>query len=234
MARSTPALQRAAAVPLPETPAGALYSYTPKPTTIGLGAPSTPRTPASMAQTSDSPLTFTATAAASTSKTPRSIPLPETPEGARPYAVQLATPEQGERRSEMMSTPGREAFRSEMTTPVTGHRLLPTPRSALRSSSKPPMSANARRKSARGFLAPFLPAPPSTKRKSVVFDEQLYIQEIVDIRDKTMHWDERLDGKVEEKKVESQVLKQGARSSVFASPAVRVRRFTLPFVLPNA
>lgn len=104
------------------------------------------------------------------------------------------------------------------------HRLLPTPRSALRSSTKPTLSPNARRKSARGFLAPFLPAPPSTKRKSVVFDEQLYIQEIVDIRDKTMHWDEKLDGQAGKEKVEieSPAQMQGARTSLFASPAPRV------------
>lgn len=48
-----------------------------------------------------------------------------------------------------------------------------------------------------GFLAP---APPSTKRKSVVWDELLYVREIVDIRDKGLHWDEGVDGVEERQK----------------------------------
>ena len=94
------------------------------------------------------------------------------------------------------------------------HRVLPTPRSVLRSAVK--HSSAARRKSGRGFLQP----PPSTiKRKSVVWDEKLYIQEIVDIRDKTMHWDEAVDGREE---------KELAQSPVASTTQTTVVRYRCP------
>lgn len=54
---------------------------------------------------------------------------------------------------------------------------MATPKSVLR-------TARARSKSARGFLQP----PLSTIRRKVVFNEEVYVQEVVDIRDKRMHW----------------------------------------------
>lgn len=92
------------------------------------------------------------------------------------------------------------------------HRVLPTPRSALRSAVKP--SSAGRRKSGRGFLQP----PPSTiKRKSVVWDEKLYIQEIVDIRDKSMHWDAAVDG-VEEERQQMSPVASGSQVRVVSTP----------------
>lgn len=64
---------------------------------------------------------------------------------------------------------------------------MATPRSVLRVGP----STGGRRKSIRGFLS-FVAPPPSTRRK-VVFNEQVYIQEIVDIRDKSLHWNPKID-----------------------------------------
>lgn len=64
---------------------------------------------------------------------------------------------------------------------------MATPRSVLRTGP----ATGGRRKSIRGFLS-FTTAPPSTRRK-VVFNEQVYIQEIVDIRDKSLHWNPKID-----------------------------------------
>lgn len=69
-----------------------------------------------------------------------------------------------------------------MTSPVTQHRVMATPRSVLRT--------GPRKKDMRGFLSAF--APPSTKRK-VVFNEEVYVQEIVDIRDQRLHWNPQVD-----------------------------------------
>lgn len=75
---------------------------------------------------------------------------------------------------------------------------MATPRSVLRSTLK------SRSKGANGFLQ----APPSTVRRKVIFNENVYIQEILDIRDKTLHWDPAVD---EEEKEE--VAQHGSEGS---------------------
>lgn len=72
-----------------------------------------------------------------------------------------------------------------MGSPITHHRTLATPKSVLRQGA--PATGNGRRKS-RGFL--FFAPPSSAKpRRKVVFNEKVFIQKIVDIRDKSLHWD---------------------------------------------
>jgi hypothetical protein len=78
---------------------------------------------------------------------------------------------------------------------------MATPRSVLR-----PSAASGRRKSIRGFLS-F--ATPATLKRRVVFNEEVYIQEIVDIRDKRMHWNANLDD----------IVKQAAAIPLPESPA---------------
>lgn len=58
------------------------------------------------------------------------------------------------------------------------------PRSVLRT--------GPRKKDSRGFLS-FAATPSSAMKRRVVFNEQVYIQEIVDIRDKSMHWNPKID-----------------------------------------
>lgn len=64
---------------------------------------------------------------------------------------------------------------------------MATPRSVLRSAVK------SRSKSAAGFLQP----APSTIKRKVVFNEDVYVQEIIDIRDKALHWTASDDEAVE-------------------------------------
>lgn len=90
------------------------------------------------------------------------------------------------------------------------HRLMPTPRSALR-----PSPANFTPRPLG--LTSFSLAPPTTLKRKVEFTPHIYVKEIVDIRDRRMHWDEVLDGQKEE---ESGL--KVARVAFPASPAPRV------------
>lgn len=104
----------------------------------------------------------------------------------------------------------RAAFQSEMTSPVTHHRLMATPKSVLRPTpSKFQLSSQ---KSGGGFRAALfslasatiLASPttvaasprgvPGTLKRKVAFNDEVFIQEIVDIRDKRIHWNAKVDG----------------------------------------
>lgn len=53
-------------------------------------------------------------------------------------------------------------------------------------------------------------ATPATNKRKVAFNDEVYIQEIVDIRDKRMHWDARVD---------EEEVKKAARIPLPVSPA---------------
>lgn len=71
---------------------------------------------------------------------------------------------------------------------------MATPRSALR-----PQPANfllapqSLRKQLFAFATGASTAPPSSNKRKVAFNDEIYIQEIVDIRDKRMHWNAAVD-----------------------------------------
>ena len=122
-------------------------------------------------------------------KTPRSVPLPSTPAGQTntwifsrdaPTPQTPTTPEQA---ATLAQRQAERAFQSEMRSPVNGHRTMATPRSAMKTGV-----LKGRRKSIRGFLEPMI-----SPRKSVVFNEQLFVKEVQDIRDEKLHWDPEYD-----------------------------------------
>ena len=66
---------------------------------------------------------------------------------------------------------------------------------------------------------------PGTLKRKVAFNDEVFIQEIMDIRDKRMHWDEERDFDViaatPVKSVEGEKKKDGAKLAA-RSPAARL------------
>ncbi|KAK4698284.1 hypothetical protein P7C70_g7997, partial [Phenoliferia sp. Uapishka_3] len=75
------------------------------------------------------------------------------------------------------------SFQREMMSPINHHRLLSPPKSALRRTPSPFLPTSNRRKSSRGFLtAP----PPSSRKRRVVFNTELFVQPIYNIKGKAI------------------------------------------------
>ncbi|SCV73932.1 BQ2448_6362 [Microbotryum intermedium] len=179
--------RQAALVPLPETPSGSTYSYTPQ-STRPIFMPQLQHvkttTPTSTSSPASNPI-----ATASAPRTPETQTTTTTTANKFSGFVYHSTPSR--------STPIvaaaprfeiRPNFTPEMTSPINHHRVMATPKSALR-----PMVMSGRRKSIKGFLQ----APPSTVKRRVVFNDSVFVKEIVDIREPGLHW---RDGDAEEER----------------------------------
>ncbi|SDA01403.1 BZ3500_MvSof-1268-A1-R1_Chr10-1g02631 [Microbotryum saponariae] len=163
--------RQAALVPLPETPSGSTYSYTPQ-AARPIFMPELQHAKTATPTPSPAP---SASASASVARTPESTTSPNKFSGF----VYHSTPTRSTPISSAPTFEFRPTFTPEMTSPINHHRVMATPKSALR-----PMVMSGRRKSIKGFLQ----APPSTVKRRVVFNESVYVKEIVDIREPGLHW----------------------------------------------
>lgn len=68
------------------------------------------------------------------------------------------------------------SFQREMMSPINHHRVMATPKSALRRTA----AQSGRRKSIRGFLS--APPPPASTKRRVAFNSELFVQPIYDIK----------------------------------------------------
>ncbi|KAL8290512.1 hypothetical protein RQP46_002770 [Phenoliferia psychrophenolica] len=153
-------LALAAAIPLPETPRLATaYQDGPmaSPFTATFGTPQTaPKTPDA------------------------------TPEASTSAAAMIHTPRAFARSSSSTNifndpaliNDALRSFQREMMSPMNHHRVMPTPKSALR---RLPIQTG-RRKSIRGFLS--APPPPASTKRRVAFNTELFVQPIYDVRGK--------------------------------------------------
>jgi hypothetical protein len=98
---------------------------------------------------------------------------------------------------------------------------MATPRSVLRPAPRDFLASNSITSSLPRQLFSFAtgkrPATPVTNKRKVAFNEEVYVQEIVDIRDKRIHWNAAVDSE------ESQVVMVATRVILPASPAVARR-----------
>ncbi|KDE05275.1 hypothetical protein MVLG_04307 [Microbotryum lychnidis-dioicae p1A1 Lamole] len=180
--------RQAASAPLPETPSGSTYSYTPQAArTIFIPELQLAKTATPTPSSAPSP-----SASASVARTPESTTSPNKFSGF----VYHSTPTRSTPISCAPTFEFRPTFTPEMTSPINHHRVMATPKSALR-----PMVMSGRRKSIKGFLQ----APPSTVKRRVVFNESVYVKEIVDIREPGLQW--RAEDAEEESVVTSAVEK---------------------------
>lgn len=101
------------------------------------------------------------------------------------------------------------------------HRMMATPRSVLRPAPRDFLTSTSLTSSLPRQLFSFAIgkrlATPSTNKRKVAFNDEVYIQEIVDIRDKRIHWNAAVDSE------ESQVVMVATKIALPVSPAV-VRR----------